>query len=257
MSAPPVSIGVQDNHGYARVLTPASNLRSQVSMARELRASLAMVGLNDLVNAPITRSPVRGTWRKAPLAPIDPWTRRASSLRVRFPGPPTSIIRPRSSGSTASRTTAAFGSKPGLIHAIRDAGLAGEGPVHAEVRSDLVASTDTDPQVIIASWAKLTTEVAPRVAPVMLLVRAAAATDPDMASLREELDAQRLARMTHNADALAKGGQLREGVTPAMARDVLLTYTTPEIYELLVLRQGWSLDDFAEFIGLGIAATLL
>jgi len=151
----------------------------------------------------------------------------------------------------------AFGSKPGLVRAMWDAGLAGEGPVHAEIRSDLVSSTDTDPQVIIASWARLTTEVAPRAAPVMLLVRAAAATDPDMASLREELDAQRLARMTHNADALAKGGQLREGVTRAKARDVLLTYTTPEIYELLVLRQGWSLDDFAEFIGLGIAAALL
>ena len=123
-------------------------------------------------------------------------------MSVRFPGPPTSIIRPRSSGSTTARTTAAFGSKPGLVRAIWDAGLAGEGPVHAEIRSDLVSSTDTDPQVIIARWAKLTTEVAPRVAPVMLLLRAAAATDPEMASLREVLDAQRLARMTHNADAL-------------------------------------------------------
>jgi len=42
-----------------------------------------------------------------------------------------------------------------------------------------------------------------------------------------------------------------------MARDILLTHTTPEIYELLVLRQGWSLDDFAEFSGRGIAAALL
>ena len=151
----------------------------------------------------------------------------------------------------------AFGSKAGLVRALWDSGLAGEGPVHAEVRSDEVSGVETDPAVIIATWARLSTEVAPRAAPILLLIRMAASTDPEMASLKDELDGQNLARMTHNADALATGGHLREGVTPAQARDVLLTYTTPEIYELLVLRQGWSLDDFAQFIRRGIAAALL
>jgi len=151
----------------------------------------------------------------------------------------------------------AFGGKPGLVRALWDTGLAGEGPVHAEVRSDEVSSTETDPAQIIASWARLSTEVAPRVAPVLLLVRAAAATDPEMQVLQEELHAQRLVRMTHNADALARAGHLREGVTRDRARDVLLTYTAPEIYELLVLRQGWSLEDFSQFIRQGITAALL
>jgi hypothetical protein len=35
----------------------------------------------------------------------------------------------------------------------------------------------------------LTTEVAPRAAPILLLVRDAAATDPELRSLPEELDA--------------------------------------------------------------------
>lgn len=151
----------------------------------------------------------------------------------------------------------AFNGKPGLVRALWDTGLAGEGPIHAEIRSDEVSGCETDPSAIIANWAKLSTEVAPRVVPVLLLVGKAAATDPEMASLKEELDAQRLARMAHNADALARGGHLREGITRGRARDVLFMYTTPEIYELLVLRQGWSLDDFAEFIRRGIAAALL
>ncbi len=150
-----------------------------------------------------------------------------------------------------------FGSKPGLVRALWDTGLAGDGPVHAEVRSDEVSETETNAHVIVENWARLSTEVAPRAAPVLLLVRSAAATDPEMAALKEELDAQRLARMTHNAEALARGGHLREGVTADHARDVLFTYTTPEIYEQLVLRQGWSPGDFAEFLGQGIAATLL
>lgn len=151
----------------------------------------------------------------------------------------------------------AFGGKAGLVRAMWDTGLLGEGPVPAQVRSDEVSGAETDPQVIIANWARLGAEVSPRVDPVLLLVRSAAASDPEMSSLKEELDSQNMARMTHNADALASGGHLREGVTPAQARDVLLTYTTPEIYELLVLHQGWSLDDYAEFIRRGIAAALL
>jgi AcrR family transcriptional regulator len=150
-----------------------------------------------------------------------------------------------------------FGGKPGLVRALWDKGLAGEAPVHAEVRSDEVSSTETDPTLIIATWARLSAEVAPRVAPVLLLVRTAAATDPDMQVLKDELDTQRLGRMAHNAEALARGGHLREGVTLQMARDVLFTFSAPEIYELLVLRRGWSVDDFAEFIRRGIVAALL
>jgi AcrR family transcriptional regulator len=151
----------------------------------------------------------------------------------------------------------AFGGKPGLVRALWDQGLAGEAPVHAEVRSDEVSSTETDPTLIIANWARLSAEVAPRVAPVLLLVRTAAATDADMQALKDELDSQRLARMAHNADALARGGHLREGITRQVARDVLFTYSAPEIYELLVLRRAWSVDDFAEFIRRGIVAALL
>jgi len=160
-------------------------------------------------------------------------------------------------GVSAEMLYKAFGGKAGLVHALWNAGLAGEGPVHAEVRSDEVSGAETDPTVIIANWARLSTEVAPRAAPVLLLIAAAAATDPEMASLKEDLDAQILARMRHNADALARGGHLREGVTRDHARDVLLMYTTPEIYELLVTRQGWSLDEFAQFIRQGISAALL
>jgi AcrR family transcriptional regulator len=150
-----------------------------------------------------------------------------------------------------------FTAKSGLVRALWEIGLSGEGPVPAETRSDEVSATETDPQLIVASWARLSMEVAPRVAPVLLLVRAAAATDPEMDALRDELDAQRLVRMTHNVDALIHAGHLREGITGDHARDVLLTYSAPEIYELLVLRRGWSLEEYSEFIRQGIAAALL
>ena len=63
--------------------------------------------------------------------------------------------------------------------------------------------------------------------------------------------------MDHNAGALARTGHLRPDLTRDRVRDVLLVYTAPEVYELLVLRQGWSLQDFAQFIRQGLTAALL
>src|SRR5579864_4192518 len=92
----------------------------------------------------------------------------------------------------------AFGGKPGLVRSICEQALAGEGPVPAETRSDALQASTGDPRVIIRSWGALTTEVAPRVAPILLLIRDAAAADPEMASLQSEMDGQRLDRMTRN-----------------------------------------------------------
>jgi AcrR family transcriptional regulator len=151
----------------------------------------------------------------------------------------------------------AFGNKIALVRAIRDRALAGEGPVHAERRSDKMQASQHDPRTIIRGWGVLTMEVAPRVAPVLLLVRDAAASDPELARLQEEMDASRLTRMTHNARTLLKDGHLREGITLDAATDVLWTYSSPELYELLVIRRGWTVERYGRFIADAIIAALL
>ena len=97
----------------------------------------------------------------------------------------------------------AFGGKPGLVRAICEEALGGEGPVPAETRSDELQASEPDPRKIIRGWGRLSAEVAPRVSPILLLLRAAAFTDPEMASLRAEIEASRLTRMTRNARTLA------------------------------------------------------
>ena len=73
-----------------------------------------------------------------------------------------------------------FGGKPGLVRAIRTRALEGEGSVPAEQRSDALHTPEADPRTIIEAWGALVTEVAPRVAPLLLLIRSAAATDPEV-----------------------------------------------------------------------------
>ena len=151
----------------------------------------------------------------------------------------------------------AFGNKIALVRAIRDKALAGEGPVHAERRSDRMQASENDPRTIIRGWGVLAMEVAPRVAPVLLLVREAAASDPELARLQEEMDAARLTRMTHNARTLLNGRTPAGGLTLDAATDVLWTYSSPELYELLVIRRGWSVERYGRFIADAMIAALL
>jgi AcrR family transcriptional regulator len=151
----------------------------------------------------------------------------------------------------------AFGGKPGLVRAICDAALAGQGPVPAETRSDQLQLHEPDPRRIIRGWGELTVEVAPRIAPIMLLVRSAAAADPEMAGLLAEVDAARLSRMTRNAHNLAAAGHLRPDITVEQAGEVMWTYSSPELYELLVLKRDWPGGRYGAFIAEAMIAALL
>ena len=150
-----------------------------------------------------------------------------------------------------------FGGKPGLVRAIREKALLGDGPVPAEQRSDRTQAIERDGRRIIEAWGTLTTEVAPRVAPVLLLVRAAAITDPELESLLVEMDAARLRRMTDNARRLRATGEVRAGISLAQTADILWTYSAPELYELLVLRRGWSLARYGRFVADAMIDALL
>ena len=150
-----------------------------------------------------------------------------------------------------------FGGKPGLVRAIMEKSLAGEGPVPAEQRSDRIRDTEPDPRRILSAWGAFSAELAPRAAPIYLLARDAAAGDPDVADLLDEINAARLKRMTVNARGLARAGHLRPGITVEHAADIMWAINSPELYELLVIRRGWTAKRYGQFITAAMIAALL
>lgn len=150
-----------------------------------------------------------------------------------------------------------FGGKPGMVRALCERALAGGGPLPAEQRSDALRVGKTDPRAVVEGWGRLTAEVAPRVAPILLLLRDAASTDPVAADLHDELDGNRLARMTENAKFLADGDHLRPGLRMRDARDILWLYSSPELFDLLIRRRRWSVRRYSRFVSDSIAAALL
>jgi AcrR family transcriptional regulator len=150
-----------------------------------------------------------------------------------------------------------FGGKPGLVRAIIERGLIGEGPVPAEQRSDRIRDTEPDPRRILAAWGAFTAELGPRVIPIFLLARDAAASDPQVAATLEQISAARLERMTVNARGLARAGHLRPGITVEQAADIMWACNSPELYELLVIRRGWTAERYGQFIAQALTGALL
>lgn len=151
----------------------------------------------------------------------------------------------------------AFGNKPRLVYAVVQRALAGEGPLPAEARSDALHATEPDARAVIHGWVMLTTEVAPRVAPILLVLRAGAMHDSELAALRDELENDRYNRMLLNAGRLLASGELRPELDEAHVAAVLWTYTAPELYELLVERRDWTPERFSRFVEEALTAHLL
>ena len=160
-------------------------------------------------------------------------------------------------GATADTIYKSFGGKAGLLRAMCEDALKGEGPIPAEQRSDAMQASETDPRRILRGLGTLTAEVAPRINPLLLLLSTAAEADSAMAQLRADFDAARLARMTHVAQILASKTQLRPGVSVEEAAEIMWAYSSPDLYGLLVLTRGWDRERYGEFVGESLVDALL
>ena len=150
-----------------------------------------------------------------------------------------------------------FGSKSGLVREIYERGLEGRGDKRAYDRSDEMRDQESDPRTIMREWGVLTAEVASAVTPIRVLMRHLALTDGEIAAVLDAAEAERLARMRHHARFLKARGYLREGVTVSEATDLLWICSSLEIYELLVMRRGWSTARFARYVGNFMITALL
>ena len=160
-------------------------------------------------------------------------------------------------GATADTIYKSFGGKAGLLRAMCEDALKGEGLIPAEQRSDAMQASETDPRRMLRGLGTLTTEVAPRINPLLLLLSTAAEADPAMAQLRADFDAARLARMTQVAQILATKTQLRPGLSVEEAAEIMWAYSSPELYGLLVLTRGWRPERYSEFVGESLVDALL
>ena len=165
----------------------------------------------------------------------------------------------KDAGVSVETVYKAFGNKAGVVKALFDVSVVGDDEPIPLVQRDFVKrnQAEPDPRKKLMDFAEHIAEVSQRAAPVQLVVRDAAATDPAAAEVWAQLGRERLAGMTMFAANLEEGGHLRADVTPEEARDVLASFISVELWDLLVNQRGWDPDRFADFFGRQLIAALL
>jgi AcrR family transcriptional regulator len=153
----------------------------------------------------------------------------------------------------------AFANKPGLAKAVFDVAIAGDDePVPMTERASLRRVRDEpDPRRQLELYGEHLAAVAPRHVPIQLVILSAAATDPEAGKVWRVLQAERLRGMSLFARSLHAAGHLRSGVSATEARDVLWTYNSAELFQLLVIERGWSPGRYGRWVAAALTAALL
>jgi len=151
------------------------------------------------------------------------------------------------------------GKKPELAKAVFDVAVVGDDEDVPMLQREFVArnAAEPDPRRKLEAYGEHLSVVAPRISPLLLVIRDAAANDAGAAAVWGQLQGERLTGMTAYAAHLDEGGFLRASVSRDEARDVLWTHNSVELWDLLVRQRGWTDDRFGAWVGQQLIAALL
>ena len=152
-----------------------------------------------------------------------------------------------------------FTNKTQLAKAVFDMAMAGDDDGAPMLQREALTRvrTEPDPRVKFRLYGEFLATVAPRHVPVQLVIRDAATVDPDARAVWADLQAERLTGMSMFATGLHDDEHLRSDVTIDEARDILWTYNSAEVYELLVIARAWTPHRYGQWVAAALTAALL
>jgi AcrR family transcriptional regulator len=154
-----------------------------------------------------------------------------------------------------------FNGKAGLFKAAVEAAVAG-GAARAERPAEerpaiRAVIEELDPRRKLELHAATQPGIQTRLGPLYRTVAEAAALDPKIAEIWDEIEAQRLHGMGRFAADLADAGGLRADLTIDEARDVAWTIYSHAVYRMLVVDRGWTPERYGTWLVETLACALL
>lgn len=156
----------------------------------------------------------------------------------------------RAAGVALDTVYAAVGRKPALFRLLVELAISGaQDPVPAEAR-DYVRAIRAEPEAgrKLEIYAAALPALHERLAPLFLVLQAAAPLDADLRSLWREISQRRAANMRLLARDLEATGGLREDLPVDAVADVIWSTNSPELYLLLVQQRGWSPERYQRWL---------
>jgi AcrR family transcriptional regulator len=153
-------------------------------------------------------------------------------------------------GVAAPTVYAAYGSKSGILQALMTRAAFNttyENVVREALESD-------DPVTRLRFAARIARGIFDSLRSEAEVLRGATAIAPDFIRERERI---RYERQEGVVQVLDQKGALRTGLTVSMARDILWTLTSYDIYRRLVVERRWTADQYERWLGDTLIATLM
>lgn len=144
-----------------------------------------------------------------------------------------------------------FRNKRGLLQALADVTVGGddEATPMLERTGPLALRDETDQRRQLAMFAAGMAVQMDRVGPFDAILRSAAAVDPEVAALRDDLQLrQRRGAMTMIAGWVAARGPLRDRMSVEHAAAVIWSMTSPEVHHMLRTDWGWSTAEYEKWL---------
>ncbi len=156
----------------------------------------------------------------------------------------------RSAGVHVDTVYELVGRKPVLLRELIEQALSGtDRPVRAEEREYAKAiRVEPDPARKLVIYARAVRQIQGRMAPLLLALRDAAATEPEARQVWSEISDRRAANMRKLAQDLETAGGLRPGLSVDEAADVIWATNSSELYVLLTVERGWPPDRYERWL---------
>jgi len=162
-------------------------------------------------------------------------------------------------GVASETVFAIFGNKKAVLASLIDLSVGGdEQPISLLQRPGPQAVLQEHDAVRqLNLFAQDISTILERVAPIFEIMRIAAKTEPDIASLLEKRLQQRLLNLTVLVSRLSAHTPLRSGISEEQAAETVWAITSPELFNLLVVDRGWSLVQYRRWLADALVRLLL
>lgn len=159
-------------------------------------------------------------------------------------------------GVSAETVYAAFRNKRALLTEVMQRAARGDDPTPIlEQPGARSVAEEPDPREKLRIFARDIGARVARVAPLMAVLGAAAAEEPELDELRSAMHERRRRNLQHLAGMLEQTGALRTDVETAT--ETIWALASPELYALLSGPGGWPHERYETWLADGLAALLL
>ena len=153
----------------------------------------------------------------------------------------------------------AFDTKSGLLRALWHLllrGDEGDAPV-GERRWYREVVDEPDPERQLRLTARASRAVKTRAAALVLVIRSAAPSDPDIEALWSRIQSDFYDNQRGFVEKLYEKQALRQDLDVTRATDILWTLNHPDVWQLLVVARGWTPEQYERWFGDTVCAQLL